>query len=111
MYKGVPFHPSEVCPYCKARVWSMLQAKIIPQSACVRLEAYEDCIEYFVCLNGHLIGICTLAPLSVSEDEIPSVESNLIEKKQDNGIAKENVLKRNILCWVELKMELSLKND
>ena len=26
--KGVPFHPSEVCPYCKARVWSMLQAKI-----------------------------------------------------------------------------------
>lgn len=80
--KAVPFHPSEVCPYCKARLWSMLQAKIIPQSACIRLEAYEDCIEYFVCLNGHLLGICTLAPLSDSEDAIPSEGTNHIEKKQ-----------------------------
>ncbi|CAF1697509.1 unnamed protein product [Brassica oleracea var. botrytis] len=82
--KAVPFHPSEVCPYCKAKLWSMLQAKIIPQSACVRLEAYEDCIEYFVCLNGHLLGICTLAPLSDSEEAVPSEDSNHTEKKQGN---------------------------
>jgi hypothetical protein len=72
----------------------MLQAKIIPQSACIRLEAYEDCIEYFVCLNGHLLGICTLAPLSDSEDAIPSEDNNHTEKKQDNGFPRENVLKR-----------------
>ena len=82
--KAVPFHPSEVCPYCKAKLWSMLQAKIIPQSACVRLEAYEDCIEYFVCLNGHLLGLCTLAPLSDSEEAVPSEDINHTEKKQGN---------------------------
>ncbi|KAF4385618.1 hypothetical protein F8388_010174 [Cannabis sativa] len=62
------FHPTEVCPYCKAKMWNMLQAKMIPQSASVRLGAYEDCIEYYVCLNGHMLGICTLLPLSDSEE-------------------------------------------
>ncbi|CBI22281.3 unnamed protein product, partial [Vitis vinifera] len=57
-----------VCPYCKAKLWSMLQAKMIPQSASCRLGAYEDCIEYYVCLNGHMLGICTLLPLSDSEE-------------------------------------------
>ncbi|KAK2663342.1 hypothetical protein Ddye_001916 [Dipteronia dyeriana] len=61
-------HPTEVCPYCKAKLWSMLQAKMIPQSASCRLGAYEDCIEYYVCLNGHMLGICTLLPLSDSEE-------------------------------------------
>ena len=46
------------------------------------MEAYEDCIEYSFCLNGRLVGICTLAPLSDSEDAVPSEDSNLIEKKQ-----------------------------
>ncbi|ERM99886.1 hypothetical protein AMTRI_Chr10g680 [Amborella trichopoda] len=66
--KQAELHPKEVCPYCKAKVWSMLQAKMIPRSACTRLGAYEDCIEYFVCLNGHLVGVCTLLPLSDSEE-------------------------------------------
>jgi len=61
------FHPTEVCPYCKAKLWSMLQAKMIPRSACNRLGSYDDCIEYFVCLNGHMLGICTLLPLTDSE--------------------------------------------
>ncbi|XP_068657573.1 EID1-like F-box protein 2 [Aristolochia californica] len=61
-------HPTEVCPYCKAKLWSMLQANMIPESACGWLGAYEDCIEYYVCLNGHLLGICTLLPLSDSEE-------------------------------------------
>lgn len=61
-------HPSEVCPYCKAKLWSMLQAKMIPRSASSRLGSYDDGIEYYVCLNGHMLGICTLLPLSDSEE-------------------------------------------
>ncbi|KAJ4974792.1 hypothetical protein NE237_007966 [Protea cynaroides] len=56
------------CPYCKAKLWSMLQEKMIPKSACSRLGAYDDCIEYYVCLNGHMLGICTFLPLSDSEE-------------------------------------------
>ncbi|KAL5167395.1 EID1-like F-box protein 2 [Glycine soja] len=66
--KGAKLHPTEVCPYCKAKLWSMLQAKMIPQSASCRLGSYDDCIEYYVCLNGHMLGICTLLPLSDSEE-------------------------------------------
>jgi hypothetical protein len=32
------------------------------------LGAYEDSVEYFVCLNGHVTGISTLLPLSDSEE-------------------------------------------
>ena len=66
--RGAKLHPTEVCPYCKAKLWSMLQAKMIPQSASCRLGAYDDAIEYYVCLNGHVLGICTLLPLSDSEE-------------------------------------------
>ena len=66
--RGAQLHPTEVCPYCKAKLWNMLQAKMIPQSASCRLGSYEDCIEYYVCLNGHMLGICTLLPLSDSEE-------------------------------------------
>ncbi|KAJ8775070.1 hypothetical protein K2173_020074 [Erythroxylum novogranatense] len=66
--KGAQFHPTEVCPYCKAKLWNMEQAKMIPQSASWRLGAYEDCVQYYVCLNGHMLGICTLLPLSDSEE-------------------------------------------
>ncbi|XP_064997494.1 EID1-like F-box protein 2 [Musa acuminata AAA Group] len=60
-------HPSEVCPYCKAKLWNMLQAKLIPRSVGIRLDAYDDSIECYVCLNGHMLGACTLQPLSDSE--------------------------------------------
>ncbi|KAL9670312.1 hypothetical protein QQ045_007863 [Rhodiola kirilowii] len=66
--KGTKFHPTQVCPYCKAKLWNMLQARMIPQSASCRLGAYEDAVEYFVCLNGHILGICTLIPLSDTEE-------------------------------------------
>jgi len=46
----------------------MLQANMIPQTASCRLGSYEDYTEYYVCLNGHLLGVCTLLPLSDSED-------------------------------------------
>ncbi|KAB2629017.1 TMV resistance protein N-like [Pyrus ussuriensis x Pyrus communis] len=66
--KRAQLHPTDVCPYCKVKLWSMLQAKMIPKSASCRLGAFDDCIEYFVCLNGHMLGICTLRPLSDSEE-------------------------------------------
>ncbi|KAH1192721.1 EID1-like F-box protein 2 [Glycine max] len=66
--RGAQLHQTEICPYCKAKLWSMLQANMIPQTASCRLGSYEDYIEYYVCLNGHLLGVCTLLPLSDSED-------------------------------------------
>ncbi|KAF5953294.1 hypothetical protein HYC85_006150 [Camellia sinensis] len=45
--RGAKFHPTEVCPYCKAKLWSMLQAKMVPPSASCRLGSYEDAIEYY----------------------------------------------------------------
>lgn len=65
--RDAKFHPTEVCPYCKAKLWSMLQANMVPRSAGGRLGAYDECVEYYVCLNGHMLGICTLLPLSDSE--------------------------------------------
>ncbi|GLJ18607.1 hypothetical protein SUGI_0331390 [Cryptomeria japonica] len=65
--RQVELHPKESCPYCRTKVWSMVQANMISRSAYRRLGAYEDQIEYFVCLNGHLLGVCTLLPLSDSE--------------------------------------------
>lgn len=76
--KGVKLHQTEVCPYCKAKLWSMQQAKMIPQSASCRLGSYEDGIEYYVCLNGHMIGICTLLPLSDSE-EAPELDGVTVQ--------------------------------
>ncbi|WOK92312.1 EID1-like F-box protein 2 [Canna indica] len=61
-------HPTEVCPYCKAKLWNMLLAKMIPRSACIKLGAYGDSIECYVCLNGHMLGTCALLPLSDSEE-------------------------------------------
>lgn len=68
--KSARLHPTEVCCYCKAKLWSMLQANMVPQSASCRLGSYEDCVEYYVCLNGHVIGICTLLPLSDTEASV-----------------------------------------
>ncbi|KAF6134471.1 hypothetical protein GIB67_034885 [Kingdonia uniflora] len=67
--RGAEFHPTEVCPYCKAKLWSMLEAKMIPRiSAGSRLGAYDDTVEYYVCLNGHVFGIGNLVFLSDSEE-------------------------------------------
>uniref|UniRef100_A0ACD5UKV5 Uncharacterized protein n=4 Tax=Avena sativa TaxID=4498 RepID=A0ACD5UKV5_AVESA len=66
--KRARFHPREVCPYCKAKLWNMLHADMMPASASARLGAYDDSVEYFVCLNGHVIGLGTLLPLSDSEE-------------------------------------------
>ncbi|XP_020580100.1 EID1-like F-box protein 2 [Phalaenopsis equestris] len=72
--RGAKFDPTEACPYCKAKMWSMLQAKMIPKSAGSRLGSYDDCIDYYVCLNGHLLGRCTLLPLSSDSEGTCEVE-------------------------------------
>ncbi|KAH7676957.1 RNA polymerase archaeal subunit P/eukaryotic subunit RPABC4 protein [Dioscorea alata] len=56
------------CPYCGARVWSMTAARLIPRSAARRLGSHDGDLEYFVCVYGHLHGLCWLAHLS-SDDE------------------------------------------
>ncbi|MED6182257.1 EID1-like F-box protein 2, variant 2 [Stylosanthes scabra] len=66
--KAAALHPTQVCTYCKAKLWNMRQARMIPQSASSWLGSYEDGVEYYVCLNGHMLGICTLLPLSDSEE-------------------------------------------
>jgi len=62
------FHPNEMCPYCKTKLWNLMQPNMIPSSAAVRLGAEDGSAEYYVCLNGHIFGSCTLIPISDSED-------------------------------------------
>ncbi|KAH7425397.1 hypothetical protein KP509_11G052200 [Ceratopteris richardii] len=65
--RGLQYEESEVCPFCKARVWSMGRSGMIPRSASTRLAAYDDNVEYLICLNGHLYGRCALLHLSDSD--------------------------------------------
>ncbi|XP_015077859.1 EID1-like F-box protein 3 [Solanum pennellii] len=69
------------CPFCRARVWSMTAARLIPKSAARRLGSMESGLEYFVCVNGHLYGACWLVPLS-SDDEGESEEA---DRRFDDG--------------------------
>ena len=62
------FHPNKMCPYCKTKLWNLMQPDMIPGSAAVRLGAEDGSVEYYVCLNGHILGSCTLIPISDSED-------------------------------------------
>ncbi|KAF8716758.1 hypothetical protein HU200_025846 [Digitaria exilis] len=57
------------CPYCGARVWSMVAAGLVPRSAWKRLGAYEGRLEYYVCVSGHLHGNCWLARLTSSDGD------------------------------------------
>lgn len=66
--RRVELDDKEMCPFCRAKVWSMSTAKMIPKSASRRLAAYNENVEYFICLNGHMNGKCSLLPLSDSED-------------------------------------------
>lgn len=66
--RQVQLEPDKLCPYCRAGVWSMTAARMVPISALRRLAAYDGNLEYFVCVNGHMHGKCSLLPLSDSED-------------------------------------------
>ncbi|PON65771.1 EID1-like F-box protein [Parasponia andersonii] len=57
------------CPYCGSRVWSMKTARLIPRSAARRLGSCDGGLEYFVCVNGHLHGACSLVPLSDDDED------------------------------------------
>lgn len=65
--RRVQLEEEEKCPFCKAGVWSMRRAQMIPRSASTRLAAYNENVEYLICLNGHLYGRCALLHLSDSD--------------------------------------------
>lgn len=71
-----PLEPHVRCPCCGARVWSVTDAGLVPRSACGRLGAHEDRLEYFVCVSGHLHGSCWLARLSSSDVDCGGEDSN-----------------------------------
>ncbi|KAM7254129.1 hypothetical protein ACFE04_031811 [Oxalis oulophora] len=58
--RRIGFEERVKCPYCGARVWSMTDARLVPKSAGRRLGTGDGGLEYFVCVNGHLHGSCSL---------------------------------------------------
>ncbi|CAL1408801.1 unnamed protein product [Linum trigynum] len=72
--RGVRLEEKVRCPYCGARVWSMTAARLVPRSAARRLGSRDGGLEYFVCINGHLHGMCWLIPLSSSDDDEDGAE-------------------------------------
>ncbi|ERM96561.1 hypothetical protein AMTRI_Chr09g36690 [Amborella trichopoda] len=72
--RRVRLEAGTVCPYCRAGVWSMTAAGMVPRSAARRLGACDGCLEYFVCVNGHLHGSCWLVPLSADEGDDDDAE-------------------------------------
>ncbi|KAF6160584.1 hypothetical protein GIB67_019524 [Kingdonia uniflora] len=78
------------CPYCSAPVWSMTRAGLVPMSASKRLGSHHGGLEYFVCVNGHLHGICWLVPLSsdgddITDDDNDEYRSGTLEKGNSSG--------------------------
>jgi hypothetical protein len=65
--RRAPLETRVRCPYCGARVWSMVAAGMAPRSACRRLGAHEGRLQYYVCVSGHLHGNCWLARLTSSD--------------------------------------------
>ncbi|KAL6616238.1 hypothetical protein ACP70R_038508 [Stipagrostis hirtigluma subsp. patula] len=77
------------CPYCGARVWSMVAAGMVPRSAWRRLGAYEGRLEYYVCVSGHLHGNCWLARLTDSEGDHGDRDSDSDDGDADGGASNE----------------------
>lgn len=69
------------CPFCGSRVWSMTTARLLPKTAAKRLGSQDGGLEYFVCVNGHMHGVCWLIPLSSDEGESTDREID------DDGVA------------------------
>uniref|UniRef100_A0ACD5W1R9 Uncharacterized protein n=1 Tax=Avena sativa TaxID=4498 RepID=A0ACD5W1R9_AVESA len=61
--------PRVRCPYCGARVWNMVVAKLVPRGAARRMGSDEGRLEYYVCVSGHVHGTCWLAHLTSSDGE------------------------------------------
>ncbi|CAM0883201.1 unnamed protein product [Alopecurus aequalis] len=61
--------PRVRCPYCGARVWNMVVAKLLPRGAARRMGSNEGRLEYYVCVSGHVHGNCWLAHLTSSDGE------------------------------------------
>eukprot|EP00246_Nothoceros_aenigmaticus_P016362 TRINITY_DN7380_c0_g2_i1.p1 TRINITY_DN7380_c0_g2~~TRINITY_DN7380_c0_g2_i1.p1 ORF type:complete len:436 (-),score=45.26 TRINITY_DN7380_c0_g2_i1:301-1608(-) len=65
------------CPFCKSRVWSMRDAKMLPGSASKKMGAYDDNIDSFVCPNGHMHGMCSL----INPDDLAADGSLGVDKR------------------------------
>lgn len=63
----VSMEETELCPFCREKVWSMTGAQLVPPTAIQKLGAYKDNVDYFVCVNGHLHGMASLVSPSDSE--------------------------------------------
>uniref|UniRef100_A0ACD5VUC5 Uncharacterized protein n=1 Tax=Avena sativa TaxID=4498 RepID=A0ACD5VUC5_AVESA len=61
--------PRVRCPYCGARVWNMVVAKLVPRGAARRMGSDEGRLEYYVCVSGHVHGTCWLAHLTSSDGD------------------------------------------
>lgn len=59
--------PRVRCPYCGARVWNMVVARLLPRGAARRMGSDEGRLEYYVCVSGHVHGSCWLAHLTSSD--------------------------------------------
>ncbi|KQK10200.1 EID1-like F-box protein 3 [Brachypodium distachyon] len=66
--RNAALDPRVRCPYCGARVWNMVAARLVPRSAWRRMGSREAGLEYYVCVSGHVHGSCWLAHLTSSED-------------------------------------------
>ncbi|XP_047056646.1 EID1-like F-box protein 3 [Lolium rigidum] len=61
--------PRVRCPYCGARVWNMVVARLVPRGAARRMGSDEGRLEYYVCVSGHVHGTCWLAHLTSSDGD------------------------------------------
>lgn len=88
--KRIDFEEGMRCPYCAARVWSMTAARLIPQKTAARkLGSSDGAVEYYVCLNGHLHGVCWLVHLSSDdggdEEDDDDDDGSLCSDDDDGG--------------------------
>ncbi|XP_042046669.1 EID1-like F-box protein 3 [Salvia splendens] len=87
--RQIGFEEGVRCPYCAARVWSMTAARLIPQRTAARKlgSSGDGAVEYFVCLNGHLHGLCWLVHLSSDDggDEEEDDDGSFCSGDEDGG--------------------------
>eukprot|EP00897_Mesotaenium_endlicherianum_P008979 jgi/Mesen1/8109/ME000435S07283 len=74
------------CPFCAGPVWSLAAADLVPVTIVKSLNCYQDNegavdADVFVCVHGHLHGMCILADLDTdAEDDDESGEDEEDQK-------------------------------
>eukprot|EP00897_Mesotaenium_endlicherianum_P008692 jgi/Mesen1/7851/ME000042S07295 len=75
------------CPFCAAPVWSLAAADMVPVTIVTSLNCYQDKngavdADVFVCVYGHMHGMCILADVDTDAEEADDGES---EEEEDEG--------------------------